>query len=133
MNRRAVITLLGGAAARRPRGRSRRADSNRRCRRSDFSAADRLASPRVWLPPFAKDCAKLGLSRAGTSRSLSGWADGRYDSLPAPAAETRRQPLTKRDQRDVRCCHRYSSDRDDIRNERGKDEGGSPHRRLSLC
>ena len=35
------------------------------------------------------------------------------------------EPLTKRDQRDVRCCHRYSSDRDDIQNEHGKDEGGS--------
>src|SRR5262249_53146151 len=27
------------------------------------------------------------------------------------------EPLTKRDQRGVRCCHRYSSDRDDIQNE----------------
>src|SRR6516225_6483273 len=42
------------------------------------------------------------------------------------------EPLTKRDQRGVRCCHRYSSDRDGIQNEHWKDEGGSPHRRLSL-
>src|SRR5262245_54131224 len=33
----------------------------------------------------------------------------------------------------VRCCDRYSSDRDGIQNEHWKDEGGSPHRRLSLC
>src|SRR6516225_7714470 len=33
--------------------------------------------------------------------------------------------LTKRDQRGVRCCHRYSSDRDDIQNKHWKDEGGS--------
>src|SRR5262249_34898541 len=43
------------------------------------------------------------------------------------------EPLTKRDQRGVRCCHRYSSGRGDIQNEHLKDEGGSPHRRLSLC
>src|SRR5262245_44102060 len=36
------------------------------------------------------------------------------------------EPLTKRDQRGVRCCHRYSSDRDDIQNEHWKDEGGYP-------